>query len=52
MQTKISVQTVEFDVGEETRALGRVSSQVGAITSFTGLVRDINEQAGVSGLFL
>lgn len=52
MQTKISVQTVEFDVGEETRVLGRVSSQVGAITSFTGLVRDINEQAGVSGLFL
>jgi len=52
MQTRISVQTAVYDVGDETRELGRVSNQVGAITSFTGLVRDINENAGVSGLFL
>jgi molybdopterin synthase catalytic subunit len=48
----IRVQTAAFDVGDETRMLGEVSNQVGAITSFTGLVRDINDDAGVSSLYL
>jgi molybdopterin synthase catalytic subunit len=50
--TTIRVQVEVFDPGAEIHQLGTVSQQVGAVTSFTGLVRDINEQAGVSGLYL
>ena len=52
MFSTIRIQTAAFDVGAETRVLGQVSSQVGAIISFTGLVRDINDDAGVSSLYL
>ncbi|MFT4719669.1 MAG: molybdopterin synthase catalytic subunit [Candidatus Azotimanducaceae bacterium] len=52
MSMTIRVQTDVFDPGVEIQLLGTVSQQVGAVTSFTGLVRDINEQAGVSGLYL
>lgn len=38
--TYIAVQTDDFDVGAEINALGRDPS-VGAITTFTGLVRDL-----------
>ena len=37
MHIKISVQEAAFDVGDETLELGRVSKQVGAITSFITL---------------
>jgi molybdopterin synthase catalytic subunit len=50
--TTIRIQTEVFDSGAEILQLGTVSQQVGAVTSFTGLVRDINEDAGVSGLYL
>ena len=52
MTTIIRVQAQVFDPGAEIHQLGVVSRQVGAVTSFIGLVRDINEQAGVSGLYL
>lgn len=39
--TYISVQIDDFDVGAEISAMGR-SDEVGAITTFTGLVRDLS----------
>ncbi|MCB1646843.1 MAG: molybdopterin synthase catalytic subunit MoaE, partial [Pseudomonadales bacterium] len=36
----------------ELTALRRISAEIGAITSFTGLVRDINDDDAVSSLFL
>lgn len=48
----ISVQTEDFDLGEEYKAL-RVSAQSdGAIVTFTGLVRDFNVDGSVSSIFI
>ena len=49
---KISVQTTDFDVGTESAALRRGNAKFGAIASFVGLVRDINDGAGVATLTL
>jgi molybdopterin synthase catalytic subunit len=38
---KISVQREDFDVGAEVDALARGNAKVGALASFTGLVRDV-----------
>jgi len=48
----VSVQHDDFDVGAEIDQLRKDSSQIGAIASFVGLVRDINEQQTVSVLEL
>ncbi len=40
---KIRVQTEDFDVGAEFVALRQGRTEIGAIASFVGLVRDINE---------
>lgn len=52
MSTRILVQEAPFDTGAELRQLGEVSPQIGAVASFTGLVRDINEDDPVKGLYL
>jgi len=41
--TQVVVQAEDFDVNAELLALRNASRQVGAIASFVGLVRDINE---------
>lgn len=47
----ISIQKEDFNQQEEYERL-RLSSQIGAVVSFTGLVRDFNQGQGVSGLAL
>ena len=48
----IRVQEADFDVGAELAALRAGDARVGALASFLGLVRDMNEGAGVSELTL
>ena len=48
----IRVQVDDFDLGAEVNALRAGNAKIGAIASFVGLVRDINEGAGVSTLTL
>lgn len=48
----VRVQTEDFDLGAEVRALHGADARVGAIASFVGTVRDLNEGAGVSGMTL
>ena len=49
---KIVVQTADFDVGAELRALASSHSRIGAVASFVGLVRDLNDGRSVSGMRL
>ncbi|MEP7154287.1 MAG: molybdopterin synthase catalytic subunit MoaE [Betaproteobacteria bacterium] len=53
---KISVQTTDFDVGAEMAELRgagtNIGAHIGAIASFVGLVRDMNDGSGVSTLTL
>jgi len=48
----VRVQHEDFDVGAELLALRRGNPKIGAIASFVGLVRDINEGDSVAGLSL
>ena len=48
----VRVQTEDFDVGAELLALRRDNPKIGAIASFIGLVRDINEGDAVAGMSL
>ncbi len=43
----VSVQEADFDVGAEIAALTAGDARAGAVASFVGLVRDVNEGAGV-----
>ena len=52
MMPTIRVQTEDFDLGAEVNALRAGNTKIGAIASFVGLVRDINEGADVSTLTL
>jgi molybdopterin synthase catalytic subunit len=52
MFKKIVVQEAAFDVGDETRVIRESSNQVGGIATFLGVVRDINDDDSVSGLYL
>ena len=49
---KISIQTEDFNVQTESERLRELSSNTGAIVTFTGLVRDLHEDSRVSALFL
>ena len=49
---KIAVQTEPFDLMAELASLYRGNPKVGAVASFLGLVRDINEGQGVSAMTL
>jgi molybdopterin synthase catalytic subunit len=49
---KIAVQTEAFDLQAEVAALYRNNPKVGAVASFLGLVRDINEGQDVSAMTL
>lgn len=49
---KISVQTGDFDAGHEMAALRAGNPKVGAVASFIGVVRHLNDGSGVSSLTL
>ena len=49
---KICVQTEDFDPGAECAALTRGRTDIGAVASFVGLVRDANDGAGISRMTL
>lgn len=48
----VRVQLADFDVGAEILALRRGNPKIGAIASFIGLVRDINEGDDVAAMTL
>ncbi len=48
----VRVQEADFDVGIELAALRREHPQVGALVSFVGVVRELNDAAGVSEMLL
>jgi molybdopterin synthase catalytic subunit len=50
--TTIRVQTEDFDLGKEVAKLRAGNPKIGAIATFVGLVRDINDGGGVSTLTL
>lgn len=51
-RSEVSVQAADFDVGAEIAGLGEGRRDVGAVASFVGLVRDINDGSGVSAMTL
>jgi molybdopterin synthase catalytic subunit len=48
----IRVQTQDFDIGAEIAALRAGNPRIGAIASFIGTVRDVNEGTGVATMTL
>ncbi len=50
--TYINVQQADFDVAEQYRLLAEGNKQDGAVVTFVGLVRDINEDQSVKSLTL
>ena len=48
----VRVQEADFDVSAELAALRRNDAGIGAIATFVGLVRDMNDGAGVSEMTL
>jgi molybdopterin synthase catalytic subunit len=48
----ISIQTADFDHGQEYTALRSQADSDGAIVTFTGLVRDFNDDSAVSAIQL
>lgn len=48
----VRVQTDDFDIGAEIATLRKGNARIGAIASFIGLVRDINEGDRVSAMTL
>ena len=48
----VRVQTAPFDLGEEVEALRGGNTRVGAVVTFLGTVRDLNDAAEVSTLTL
>src|SRR5687767_11676390 len=48
----VRVQLEDFDVGAEIRAMREGNPSVGAIASFIGLVRDVNDNAKITEMTL
>ncbi|TAK70913.1 MAG: molybdopterin synthase catalytic subunit MoaE [Betaproteobacteria bacterium] len=48
----VRVQREDFDIGAEIAAFCRDNSGIGAVASFIGLVRDVNEGDAVAGMTL
>src|SRR3954462_9618409 len=48
----VRVQTEDFDAGAEIAALRRGNPKVGAVASFIGVARDVNDGESVSTLVL
>ena len=52
MDNRVAVQEADFDVGAEIAALTANDPRAGAVASFVGLVRDVNDGDGVSEMTL
>jgi molybdopterin synthase catalytic subunit len=52
MTITIRIQTADFAVQQECDGLRALSKDIGAIVSFSGLVRELHEGATIKGLFL
>ena len=52
MNVRISVQKEAFDAGEELSLMRQTSNGIGGLCMFVGVVRDLNDDESVSGLFL
>ncbi len=48
----VRIQTHEFDIGAEIAAIGKGNPALGAIASFVGVVRDVNEGDAVTEMAL
>jgi molybdopterin synthase catalytic subunit len=48
----VRVQQADFDIGAEIAAFRRADPGIGAIASFIGLVRDVNEGHAITGMTL
>src|ERR1700682_1559850 len=48
----VRVQSLDFDVGAEVTAMRRGNPKIGAIASFVGVVRDLNDGANVAEMTL
>ena len=48
----VRVQTEDFDIGAEVAALRRANPKIGAVATFVGVVRDVNEGDAVSEMTL
>jgi molybdopterin synthase catalytic subunit len=48
----ISIQTADFDLAAELAALRTGRAQIGALVSFTGLVRDFSENGTIGNIYL
>ena len=48
----VRIQTADFDAGAEIAALRRGNPRIGAVASFIGVVRDVNEDQAVSVMAL
>ena len=48
----VRVQTGDFDIGDEIARLRASDRSVGAIASFVGTVRDVNDAATITGMTL
>ena len=48
----VKVQEADFDIGAEIAAFRRADPGIGAIASFIGLVRDVNEGDAIAGMTL
>ena len=51
-ETKILVTTEPFDIGEETARIREGSPDMGAIVTFTGVVRNVNDGSNVTAMTL
>lgn len=49
---RVRIQSEPFDPGAEIERLRRSSTRIGAIASFVGVVRDLNEEADVQAMVL
>ena len=52
MPMAVRVQTADFDVGRELAALRAGDARVGAVVTFVGTVRDVNDDARVTQMTL
>ncbi len=52
MSERVSIQTDDFDLGQEVATLRAGDSRVGAVCTFTGTVRDCNDGLNVSSMEL
>jgi molybdopterin synthase catalytic subunit len=48
----VRIQTADFDISAEIAALRRGNPGIGAVASFIGVVRDINDGSAVAGMTL